>query len=183
MRGERLHVKKSEAIAFAKAWAAREAEKRSVYYHLEYPNGGGKPRPYTEVLLDRTDEQYDCVGAVMTILGCDRVQRAPWPFYFDAKLGYGYVNCNTMIKDADGPEILFTDATKLPGGPQAGDIVVFGGRNLVGHGHVGFLTGNRMVVHCSPSNVRKLGHALAETEAGIFLSRKDRRYLRYRHWA
>lgn len=179
MRGNRMEVSRAAAINFAKAWAGREARKRAVFYHLEYPNGGGAPRPYSAVLADTKDENYDCVGAVMTILGCDRVQRAPWSLYFDVELGYGYVNCDTMIKDALGAKLLFEEVKGAE--VAAGDLVVFG-RGLFKHGHVGFLTGDRKVVHCSPSNSRKLGHALAETGPEIFLARKDRRYLRYLHW-
>lgn len=182
MRGTRLPVKRSAAVAFARVWARSEGLARHVFYHLEYPNGGGVPQPYPEVDYSRLPSQMDCVGAVFTILQCDRVRAAPWPFYFDKKLGYGYANCDTVIQDADGPQLLF-ESVGRKGEPdvEAGDIVVFG-RGLLRHGHIGFLSGYGRVVHCSPSNSKKLGHALAETPADIFLNHKDRRYLRYRHW-
>jgi hypothetical protein len=172
-----------EALAQLREFVRDEERHATVTYHLKYPNGGGVPYPAMGAYFPR---QWDCVGAVMAFLKCDRVQLSPpWPFYVDEGLGYGYVNTDTMIKDADGPRHLFEDATKNGWKPYTGDIVVFPSKwGLLGRtpGHVGILSGNRKVVHCSPSNTRKLGHALAETDARVFLRRTDRRYLRYRHW-
>lgn len=193
MRGLILPRRRQEAIDFAfDLDDLTQMHRDAVVYHLSYPNGGGVPRTPDKVLGDLLNESegWDCVGAIFTVLGADRVRLSPpWPFYVDHGMGYGYCNCDTAIQDADGPQLLFSDATKLPGGPIAGDIVVFGARTILGHrvpgahGHIGLLVGHKKVLHCSPSNVKKYGRALAITDANIFLNRKDRRYLRYNHWA
>lgn len=218
MRGTLLNRTRREAIDFAfQLDGITRMHPQAVLYHNPYPNGGGIPRPMDQVVEDLLDavhdtatpdgdgygEQWDCVGAVFTVMGCDRVRLAPpWPFYVDKKRGIGYCNCNTAIQDAGtyktslvdllkgrkgeyvpGPQLLFSDATKLPGGPVAGDLVCFGRSLTSPHGHIGFLVGGGKVLHCSPSNKRKYGRALAITDASIFLNRKDRRYLRYNHWA
>lgn len=182
MRGTHIPTKRSEAVTFAREWARRQGQRSTVAYHLAYPNGGGVPFHHDAILLStpRTPAQYDCVGAVCAILAIDRVQGPPWRLYFDKKLGYGYMNCDTIIKDAQGANVNFTEVKGQD--VKVGDIVVFGSKFPGRHGHIGFLSGGAQVVHCSPSNTRKLGHALAETSAGIFLNRKDRIYVRYNHW-
>lgn len=181
-------------------------------YMLNDHNGGFNPtmeHPWsTWYETDRfgiTHIRYtcDCVGFVVWCLGIDRCQPATlFPHlvdehrfvYFQPPLGSldqsvrdnpAWVNCDSMIDDADHAMTLFMDATECPGGPKAGDLIVVPSRRVLGfrrHGHVGLLMGDNRVAHCSPRNERRHGRAIYETEGDEWSSiwnPKRARWLRY----
>ena len=76
--------------------------------------------------------------------------------------------------------------------PEPGDLVVYPNTYLlkvrVGVGHVGLVVSASLgdpfasrVIHCNGTTSRKLGYAIAETDAGIW--RKRGRFVRFMRWA
>lgn len=103
----------------------------TIYYRLEYPNGGTDPKAKDPaVRWSRPGSTFvnvtcDCMGGAAWIGGFDRFQ----PTRFKHIYG-GYINCDSMRFDAAGPAKCFERLDK----PEPGCMVVFGSVDYDGDG-------------------------------------------------
>jgi hypothetical protein len=110
--------------------------------------------------------QCDCSGFVAWCLGVSRQTNNPW---YRSQNG-GWFETTAVFKDCGTP-FGFVDGVPWTRA-EPGMLVVWGDHD--GHqGHIGIVSevdaeGPAKVVHCSSSNWRALGDAIAETDSGIF---------------
>lgn len=177
----------------------------TIRYRLADHQGGRDPHApdcashWTSAVKRIPLATADCAGFVAWCLGFDRYQPDRFSTYG------GWINCDSAIIDARTSREWFEIAEK----PTPGDLIVYpsvdydrdGDRDRVGHVGVivdvsarvpGTFSGLR-VVHCSAGNDRRLGRAIAETDAtpwaGAATYRGETRaawgavFLRYRRFA
>ena len=129
----------------------------------------------------------DCSGLVCWALGIARYQ--PTLAFLQAAIGHRWMNTDAIVADTAHPAGLFS----MPDVPRPGDLIVYPSYNyalrnklaLVGDkrgptiGHVGIITGDRSVVHCSSGNVKEHGRAIWETDNEVFRRVPYMRIARY----
>lgn len=141
---------------------ARSAMGRSIRYRL----GAGGMKPGLPSPANVSNES-DCSGFVCWALGISRYQPA-YPF------NGGWVNTDSMVADGRAKVGLFSWLDV----PRPGAVIVYGRKDkTVGHcGIVASVDAKyrvTSVIHCSAGNWRSKGDAIAETDAGLWLRRKD----------
>lgn len=140
---------------------------------IRYVLGAGGFDPDDEGLVSAHHESgvvgADCSGAVFWAMHVSRIQRGA---------ADEHLNTDYMILDANGKKRRFVRVIS----PEPGDIVVYGrhvtGKGVRKPGHcaiiksveagVGAIWGRMRVLHCSSSNWRLGGGAIAETDAKIW---------------
>lgn len=139
---------------------ALSAMGRGTQYRLG--RGGSNPE------AKHPGDSCDCSGFIAWALGLKRKQAS-----------IGWVETSRICKDATGARKMFTE---VKGPPQPGDLLVYPDRVTqltlngmpgrakprVRQGHVGIWTDGPGVIHCSSSNYRKTGDAIAITGPGVF---------------
>ncbi len=113
------------AVPRAPRGAPADAGNRPPHYRLPYPNGGddptraygiyGEPHCFAWAYGDRTPVA-DCIGFALYCLGVDRYQ----PGYTGTN--GAWLNCKSIVDDANGPRKFFTRATEAEALP--GDLLI-----------------------------------------------------------
>lgn len=149
-------MKASDVVA-----RARSAVGLGIKYRLG--SGGMKP---SEDYPSNISNECDCSGFVCWTLGISRYQPA-YPF------NGGWVNTDSMVADAYSAVGFFAMIL-----PRPGAVIVYGRKGKT-VGHCGIISGvdsqGRVtkVIHCSAGNYRRTGDAIAETDAALWMLRKD----------
>jgi cell wall-associated NlpC family hydrolase len=147
----------------------------------EYRLGAGAPHqalsPY-----DQSGE-CDCSGFVCWALGIDRYQ--PTLAFLKKEIGHCWMNTDAIVADTRISAGLFL----FPDKARPGDLIVYpslayarvANAKAAGPkiGHVGILTGDRSVIHCSAGNMKAHGRAVWETDTEVFLRVPYARAARY----
>lgn len=152
--------------------------------HIAYRLGGGKQIPYGE---DCCDEQgsCDCSSFVCWCAGLRKYQnRELWWLH---NLNGGWLNTDGIWYDASPSHSTGHFETCEP---QVGSIIVYPASWVsdptrtpkIKVGHIGIVSDVRngvasKVIHCSSGNYRKHGDAIQETNADVFISKLDTRYV------
>jgi hypothetical protein len=178
---------RADVIARARRMAGPAGH--DIRYWLKDYNGGRDPNAadpathWKSKILRTPMATCDCAGFVAWCNGFAREQPA-------FMRGWDWINCDSMIAEARHVGAWF----RILSQPVAGCIVVFqsidadhdGARDRIGH--TGIVTGmvdksgaqllemdwttphwdRLLVTHCSPSNEKRFGYAIAETPGTIF---------------
>ena len=155
---------------------ARGAIGHGTLYRLGAGAPETAPHPWDEA------GACDCSGFVCWVLGISRFQPH---LQFLKSLNGGWMNTDGMYYDASLPAGLFSPEAS----PEHGSLIVYPshsyakkvGLNGSGPriGHVGILTDNRTVIHCSSSNFKLRGDAIEETDTEVFRNVLYTRYIRF----
>lgn len=144
-----------------------ERARRQIGLRTAYWLGHGGMNPQAPRAADHGGA-CDCSGFVAYCLGVSRHIDNPWYVHTNG----GWVETSAIVRDCGTPYGLF-DAVEWKRARQS-DLLVWGDHD--GHqGHVGIVyevdeTGPRRVVHCSLSNWKAMGDAIAATDVRIFKS-------------
>lgn len=151
---------------------ARSASGRNIKYKL----GAGGMSPKSPLPANMSNE-CDCSGFVCWCLGLSR--QTDHPLY--VKFNQGWINTDAIVYDANTQTGFFSRLEV----PQPGSLIVFPRKDSKSVGHVGLITEvastdsgvlPTKVIHCSSGNFRNFGDAIVETDATVFLKRRDTIY-------
>lgn len=201
MSGAIRPTTRAEAVARARLMCGDAGAR--IVYRLKDHSGGRDPfapdcASHWRTLINLIAvASCDCAGFVAWCLGYDRYQ----PDAFMPGSGWDWINCDSMIADARGPQTFYEEliATGEPlrdQRPLPGDVVVFpsidldhdGSRDRVGH--TGIIVAvaptwtpgdwrSLRVAHCSSGNGRR---AIAETSGAPWAGRERFRGLTNPRW-
>jgi cell wall-associated NlpC family hydrolase len=161
---------------------ARSAIGHGTLYRLGAGAPASAPGPWDET------GSCDCSGFACWVLGLSRFQPI---LGFLKPLNGGWLNTDGMVCDALSPTGFFE---QVAGAPLPGDLVVYPswwyakqiyrahrpfGPNRPRIGHVGIVSGDQRVIHCSARNYNKYDDAISETDFTSFLSVAYFRYIRF----
>lgn len=130
----------------------------------------------------------DCSGFVCWALGIVRYQ--PTLAFLQAAIGHRWMNTDAIVADTRHPAGLFFPPVEAA---RPGDLIVYPSYNYAQRtglaergdkrgptiGHVGIVTGDKSVIHCSSGNVKEHGRAIWETDNEVFRRVPYTRIARY----
>ena len=182
-RGLLLSLTPAEVVARALSLCVvpDDPAARIMYSSARGRNGGGDPDALTCASLWRDGNRgpvratADCVGFAAWAAGFDRYQPARATSYG------GWLNQASMIMEAARPGGMFVELDE----PVLGCIGAIDNEGKrVGHVGivVGFKDGVPQVAHCSPSNERRVGQAIAVTSARVAFGSRQIHWLAIAPW-
>lgn len=160
---------------------ARSAIGHGTLYRLGAGAPPSAPHPWDET------GACDCSGFICWVLGLSRYQPI---MSFLKPINGGWLSTDGMVADALNPTGYFEP---VAGACLPGDLVIYPAQwyakkihhaqRPFGHapriGHVGIVTGDDSVVHCSSGNYKEHSDAIRETDMRSFRSVSYYRYIRF----